>query len=661
MKYRLQSRKTEHAVITLQQVGLIDLYDIFYSSGGKGAPETKLSGGPLANGENRAESSDTSSTSTLNSSASQEELPPDRNLVSAPLVSSPEKPISKPLVSLGKWSVVENVDSKSRGSSYGFLQPLTRLCQNRPYETVTPKTETLAMWTSSSFQSDANRDVSPEGKIELDLGDPGPPGVKPAPELSHVHCHTMESQKLLETHLVESSNQDEESQELHQSKDCGKSEVETSAEPKEGGVKLSERTVGEGTDTNVGPNSVEDSNLNHGNRYVWEGEIEQPNMQMTDKKAKQSKKLIIGSKTQSKVVTELNAQALSSTKAKIDSFPSEARSLLQNPQDTPVKISAPELLLQSPARSDTCLKDSEQEQGVSTASEEWLESSAPGSASRASRYRSLKLKRERSKEFQGKMIYELTVWDENKKPETWESPEKPKAEALDLRDVHPELTLTIESKALENFEVTNLKVEELAALGNLGDIDVDFCNTRVDPAHRSATALSQKVREENSMSPIGSNPSTLTDFEPIPSFSEFPLDAPKTLVLNFGAEGEQNSSNPGTGRIDQLAGPYLTAVVHAAQRGQVVIGLQGADTHRAVVRACRGSLGLGDAQPGGQQQWLGVIAVALQQLFGAPMGMSQKVLSHVWLQVQRLLHLPHRVLHQPFHLLGAHGAARRQL
>lgn len=51
------------------------------------------------------------------------------------------------------------------------------------------------------------------------------------------------------------------------------------------------------------------------------------------------------------------------------------------------------------------------------------------------------------------------------------------------------------------------------------------------------------------MSPIGCNPATLTDFEPIPSFPEFPLDSPKTLVLNFGAEGEQNSSNPRNGRI----------------------------------------------------------------------------------------------------------------
>lgn len=543
-------KKLEKRNSCLATANAKDLYDIFYSSGGKGAPETKLSGGPLANGESKAESSDTSSTSALNSSASQEELPPDRNLVSAPLVSSPEKSISKTPVSLGKWSVVENVDSKSRGSGCGFLQPLTRLCQNRPYETVTSKTETLAMWTSSSFQSDAERDVSPEGKTEFDLGEPGPPGVELASELSDTHCHTMESQKLVETHLAKSSNQDEESQECHQSKDCGKSEAETSTELKERGTKLSERTVGEETGINIGPNSIEGSNLNHKNRYMWEGEVEQPNLQMTDKKAKQAKKLITGSKTHNKVVTESSAQAFSSTKAKIDSFPSEARSLLQNPQDTPVKISAPELLLPSLARSDMCLTDSEQEQEVSTGSEEWLGSSVPESASRTSRYRSLKLKRERSKDFQGKMIYELTVWDEkNKKPETWKSPEKPKTEALKPRDVHPELTVTIESKALENFEVTDLKVEELAALGNLGDIGVDFCNNQVDPAHRSPATLSQKGCEGNSMSPIGSNPSTLTDFEPVPSFSEFPLDSPKTLVLNFRAEGEQNSSNPRSGRI----------------------------------------------------------------------------------------------------------------
>lgn len=282
---------------------------------------------------------------------------------------------------------------------------------------------------------------------------------------------------------------------------------------------------------------------------MWEGKAEQPKLQMTDKKAEQSK-LMTGSEIQSKVVIELSTQALSSSKAKIDSFPSETRSLLQNPQATTVKISAPELLLQSPARSDVGLTDSAQEQGVSTGSEEWLENSAPESASRTSRYRSLKLKRERSKDFQGKMIYELAVWNENKKkPETWESPKKQETEALELQDVHPELTVTMESKALEDFEVTDLKVEELATLGNLGDMGVDFCNMQIDPAHRSPTTLSQKVCEENSVSPIRCNPSALTDFEPIPSFSEFPLDSPKTLVLNFGAEGEQNSSNPRNGRI----------------------------------------------------------------------------------------------------------------
>lgn len=541
-----QAKKLEKRNSCLATANAKDLYDIFYSSGGKGAPETKLSGGLLANGENsnlsRVESSDTSSTSTLNNSTSQEGLPPDRSLISAP-----EKPTAKTLVSLGKWSVVEHTDSENRGSGYGFLQPLTRLCQSRPYETITPKTDTLAMWTSSSFQSDTNRDISPGGKIELDLGEPGPPGVEPAPQLSDMHCHIMESQKLVETHLIDSGNQDEEIQELHRSKDCEESEVEVNNKLREKRPKLSEGMVGEETGISAGPNSIEDSNLNRGDRCTWEGEIEQSELQMTDKKAEQSRKLMTVSETQSKVVSDLSAQALSSTKAKIDSFPPEARSLLQNPQDIPVKVSAPELLLQSPARSDMCLTDSAQEQGVSTGNE-WLENSAPESSSRTS-YRSLKLQRESSKDLQGKMIYELTVWDENNKSETWESPEKPETETLELQDVHPELTVTIESKALEGFAVTDLKVEELAALGNLGDMGVDFCNTRVDQAHRSPNVLSQKVCEENSMSPIGCNPSTLPDLEPIPSFSEFPLDSPKTLVLNFGAEGEQNSSNPRSGRI----------------------------------------------------------------------------------------------------------------
>lgn len=130
-----------------------------------------------------------------------------------------------------------------------------------------------------------------------------------------------------------------------------------------------------------------------------------------------------------------------------------------------------------------------------------------------------------------------------------ESLEKPEADALELRDVHPELTVTIESKALEDLEVTDLKVEKLAALGNLGNTGIDFCNTQEDPAHRSPIALTQKLYEENSLSAIGCNAPPLTNFEPIPSFSEFPLDFPKTPVLNFEAEGKQTSSNPRSGRI----------------------------------------------------------------------------------------------------------------
>lgn len=72
-------------------------------------------------------------------------------------------------------------------------------------------------------------------------------------------------------------------------------------------------------------------------------------------------------------------------------------------------------------------------------------------------------------------------------------------------------------------------------------------------------------------------------------------------------------------------------MVHAAERGQVFIRLQGADTDRAVVGPHWGGLGLGYTQPSCQQQWLRVITVALQQLFGPPVAMSQKVLSHIWL------------------------------
>lgn len=81
----------------------------------------------------------------------------------------------------------------------------------------------------------------------------------------------------------------------------------------------------------------------------------------------------------------------------------------------------------------------------------------------------------------------------------------------------------------------------------------------------------------------------------------------------------------------EAGGPHLAAVVQAAERGQVVVGLQGADTDGTVVRACGGGLGLGHAQPSGQQQWLRIITVVLQQLFGTPVRVSQKVLSDIWL------------------------------
>jgi hypothetical protein len=238
----------------------------------------------------------------------------------------------------------------------------------------------------------------------------------------------------------------------------------------------------------------------------------------------------------------------------------------------PGKISAPELLLLSPARS-----DSHQKKGVTASSQEWLENSAPESASRSSRYKSLKLKRERSKDFQGKIVCELAVWDKNKRSETWQSPEKTEMKAVEPGDFCQELTVTVDSKASEDFEATHLQVEELAAPGDLGVMHVDFCNTQVDPAHRSPTALSQKEYEENSLSPIGCNTSTLSDFEPISSFSEFPLDSPQTLVLNFGIEGKHNSSDPRSGRITSN---YLKTGLPIENIEHGLGGLEG--THQAL-------------------------------------------------------------------------------
>lgn len=475
-------KKLEKRNSCLATANAKDLYDIFYSSGGKGAHETKLSSSPLANGENnslsKTESSDTSSTSAVNSSITPEDLPQDSGLVTPPIISKLENPISKGLVSIGKWSVVDHIDPKNRDSSYSFLQPLTRLYQNRPYEMATPKTDTLAVWTSSSFQNDSDKHRPPEGKIKFDLGEPGPLGTDSASHLSDIHCHTKGSQKLLETNLIDNQNT---SQELYQSEDCRESKLKRNTEVK------GKEAVEEGAGANTGLHSTEDSNLNHGNRNTWEEEIGQPKLSTNDKEVGQSRELMTGHENTSKVVIDLS-QSLSPKRAKIDSFPS----LLQNPKDVP------ELLLLSPAASGMCLKRQE-------------------------------------------------TWESPKKPER--SPEKPGVEAVELQDNCPELTVTIESKALENFGATHLKVEGLAALRNLGDVHADFCNTQIERTHRSPTALSQKMCEENSVLSVVCNPSSPSDFEPVPSFSGSPLESSKTLVLNFETEGEQSSSNSRNGRI----------------------------------------------------------------------------------------------------------------
>lgn len=475
-------KKLEKRNLCLATANAKDLYGIFYSSGGKGAHETKLSSSPLANGESsslsRTESSDISSTSTLHSSESPEDLPQDSGLVTAPVISQLEDPISKGVVSVEKWSVVKHIDPQSRDSSYSFLQPLTRLYQNRPYEMVTPKTETSAMWTSASFQSNTDKDSPPEGKIKFDLGEPGTSGTDSASHLSDTHCHTKGSQKLVETNFVDSQNKN---QELNQSEDCREREMKRNTELKGKGA------VEEGAGASIGLHSIDDSSLNHGNRNTREGEIGQPKLSTTDQEVERSRRLMTGHENPNQVGIE-PSQSRSSKRAKIESFPS----LLQSPK------SVPELLLLSPPRSDMCLK----------------------------------------------------------KPEAWESPEKLgrspeklEVEAVELQDPCPELTVTIESKALENLDAPHLKVEGLAALRNLGDVCADFCNAQVERAHRSPTAPSQKMCEENSVLSVVCNPSGPTDFEPIPSFSGFPLESPKTLVLNFETEGEHSSSNPRNGRI----------------------------------------------------------------------------------------------------------------
>lgn len=469
-------KKLEKRNSCLATANAKDLYDIFYSSGGKGAHETKLSSSTLANGESsslpRTESSDFSSTCTLNSSMSSEDLPQCSALVTATEISNLENPISKGMESTGKWSVVDQIDPKSRDSTYSFLQPLTRLYQNKPYEIVSPKTDTLVMWTSGSSQNDTHKDRPPEGKIRFDLGEPGPPGTDSTSHLSDTHCQTNGPQKLIEINLIDNQNKN---QEVYQSEGCRESEMKRKTE-----LKGKVATEEEEEEEEEGANSIEDSNSNHGNRNTWEGEIGQPKLSTVDKKGEQSSKLMTGHENTSKVVIELSP-SLPSKRTKIDLFPS----LLQNPK------SMPELLLLSPAGSGLCLK----------------------------------------------------------RQEIWERPEKPGLEDVELQGTRPELTVTIESKVLENFDTTHLEVEGFASLRNLGDMHANFHNSQTEQTRRSPTALSEKMSEEISVSSVMCNPSSSSDIEPVPSFSGFPLESPKTLVLNFETEGAHSSSNSRNGRI----------------------------------------------------------------------------------------------------------------
>lgn len=109
--------------------------------------------------------------------------------------------------------------------------------------------------------------------------------------------------------------------------------------------------------------------------------------------------------------------------------------------------------------------------------------------------------------------------------------------------------MTVESKALENLEAMHAKVEGLAALRNLGDVHAEICSAQTEQACKSPAALSQRMSEENSVLAVVCDPSGPSDFEPIPSFSGFPLESPKTMVLNFEIEGEHSSSNSSNGRI----------------------------------------------------------------------------------------------------------------
>lgn len=465
-----QAKKLEKRNSCLATANAKDLYDIFYSSGGKGAHETKLSSSPLANGESsslsRTESSDISSTSALKSSVSPEDLPQDVALATATEISNLENPISKGVESIGKWSIVDQIDPKGRDSTFSFLQPLTRLYQNRPYEMVSPKTDTLAMWTSGSFQNDTDKDRPSEVKIKFDQGEPAPPATDSTSHPSDEHCQTNGSQKLVEINLMD--NQDK-NQEVYQSEDCRESEGKRNTELK-GKVAAEEGA-------NIGLQSIEDSNSNYGNRNTWEGE---PKLSTIDKEAEQSSRLMTGHENTSSIVIELS-QCLPSKRTKIDSFPS----LLQNPKGMP------ELLLLSPAGSGMCLK----------------------------------------------------------RQETWERPEKPEVEAEELQGTHPEGTVKTESEGSESLDTTHVEVERFATLRNLGDTHAEFCNSQIEQTRRSPTALSQKISEENSVSSVVCNPSSPSDVEPVPSFSGFPLESPKILVLNFETEGAHSSSNSRNGRI----------------------------------------------------------------------------------------------------------------
>ncbi|XP_007484024.1 zinc finger protein 318 isoform X3 [Monodelphis domestica] len=444
-----QAKKLEKRNSCLATANAKDLYDIFYSSGGKGNPESKLGNSTLSNGESsnysKNENSDSSS-SPKESGIFLRGMSQDKGLTSVPLDSCLAKSNAKTMESPKQQTIVEqNLGLKSRGC----LQPLTGTDfgttsladdQVKPQEEVNPEASASTMFSSSSYESETNRDIRLEGEADLNSGEPGPPGVEePAPQMSDILCPA----NLVDTKdlgIVDS--QAKRISDPYLAEEHCADEAEAATELEDGRLLLSEgvgkERIGDQVEelqtlsSIVPKDSKEDS-------HAWK------------KEAKQTKLL-------GEVMTEPCIQALSALEIKTDSKQTpDTRFISQTPQSIGVQHCAEESSFQSILKRNIYLTSCPQVQAVLASFEDCQEDQSPEPTGRTPKIRGFKPMGKKPKEKLKKMVYQSAVLEkETKKPENIEIPKGQESGSSDLSITCTEPILATESKPI-GLETTDLK------------------------------------------------------------------------------------------------------------------------------------------------------------------------------------------------------------